>query len=450
MTDFITYAPALAMLFVLAFGFVSMTVFGVSQTLVMPLVACAFLLLQGTAAPGTLKEGLAEFASIAVIFTAIGIPAHQIQRSGFFDLVGHKIGAATGGAIAGNARAKIVLITCIVMYATWFFAATLHNVTSMLIWAPLAMALCSQYRVPSHYILCGSLVASNLGGFSTAWGDSPNLIEAEIWGLSHADFFTEIAPLNFIVLTLLTMVVATLTLSVHIKKTRKLSSLGAAATFDAFDDLQSSVDSRVAAANIKLDWRLLIVGFVTIAGFLTAQFIDRHIEIAAAGVAIIFAVAFDRSEHRLHTLQSLGGEVYLTLASVFVIANAIAHSMIGTWLYSLIESTGGSIWAIAFASYLGTGLTEAASWAAVAAPITHAVNDTHAAAWALGAGICAGSSSILTAASAGIILWTQTRKQPEHAITFRSYVLFGLITSTLMLVFYVLALGAMENMGMIT
>ena len=38
-------------------------------------------------------------------------------------------------------------------------------------------------------VLCACLAASNLGGFSTPWGDTPNVIEAKVWGLQHAHFF---------------------------------------------------------------------------------------------------------------------------------------------------------------------------------------------------------------------------------------------------------------------
>jgi hypothetical protein len=63
---------------------------------------------------------------------------------------------------------------------------------------------------------------------------------------------------------------------------------------------------------------------------------------------------------------------------------------------------------------------------------------SRAAAWALGAGICAGSSSLITAASAGIILAEESQRfnDPDHAITFQRYLAFGLPFSLFMLLFY--------------
>jgi hypothetical protein len=155
----------------------------------------------------------------------------------------------------------------------------------------------------------------------------------------------------------------------------------------------------------------------------------------------------DRRGERLHTLKSLGGDLYLTLAAVFVIAHCISTSQLGHSLQHAITATGGAVWVIAVSSYLGTGLTEAASWASAAAGMVHAVNPSHSAAWALGGGICAGSSSILTAASAGIVLWTESRRFGGHAVTFRSYLVFGFVASLAMLGFYIAALTILAKMG---
>ena len=101
-----------------------------------------------------------------------------------------------------------------------------------------------------------------------------------------------------------------------------------------------------------------------------------------------------------------------------------------------------SVWAIAVASYVGTLLTEAASWASAATPIVHSQAPTHLAAWALGSGIFAGSSSLVTAASAGIILVQETKNNPEGSkITFGSYVIFGLLFSLFMLGYYIVVLS---------
>jgi Na+/H+ antiporter NhaD/arsenite permease-like protein len=300
------------------------------------------------------------------------------------------------------------------------------------------IAVAEAYQLPSRWLLCGALIASNLGGFSTRWGDTPNIIEAGIWGLTHADFFIEILPLNLIVLAGLCAAVTMLTL-------RTSATNGQGASDEAM--ALSYVRFKKEAAEFQLDRRLMAVGLITLAGFVTMQFVNRELEAAAGAAAILFAIAADRPENREKALAALDLQVFQVLLSVFVIAHCIRESAVGAGIESMIAATGGAAWSIALAGYFGTALSEAASWAAAAAPVTHSINPGHAGAWSLGAGIAAGSSSLLTAASAGIILWSESRRFPGHEINFRVYLPFGLAASVLMLAFYIAAISATAMLG---
>jgi len=134
------------------------------------------------------------------------------------------------------------------------------------------------------------------------------------------------------------------------------------------------------------------------------------------------------------TRSRLSGSTFISL----VLAGCVSNSWIGVTLHQQLMAAQAAPWTIALTAYLGTMFTEAASWAtAVSGPI-HALDSSHAAAWALGGGICAGSSSLVTAASAGIILAGESERfrDPEHTITFRRYLAFGLPFSLFMLIFY--------------
>lgn len=434
------YLVAMIMLVILIGSFVAMARYEISQALVMPLVASAFLTLGGTAALGILEKSFAEFAPVAIIFTAIAIPAHQLQRSHLFRLVGAQLGRALGNLGIRFPNARVTVLVSLALFMTWVAAGLLHNVTAILVMVPIIIAICESYELPSRWVLCGALIASNLGGFSTAWGDTPNIIESRVWGLSHAAFFREILPLNLIVLTGLTAAVVVLT-------RRELRRRGVSPTVE--QTAWSIAGFMAEGREFALDRRLVFVGLTALTSFIVVQFLSRELEIAAGAAAILYAVAGDRRADRLHTLQSLGLDVYMTLIAVFVIANSISHSLLGMALQSLINETGAATWAIAISSYLGTGLTEAASWASAVAPMTHEANPSHAAAWALGAGICAGSSSLLTAASAGIILWTETRRFDGHAVTFGSYLWFGLPASLAILGFYIAAITTMDKLELL-
>lgn len=191
-----------------------------------------------------------------------------------------------------------------------------------------------------------------------------------------------------------------------------------------------------------VDRRLLTVGLVSLGGFISLQIALPQFQIVLGAVAILMAVLLERPAHRLTTLQSLGYEAYTVFAAIFVLAGCVEHSWIGHTLHEFVARTDAATWAIVLTGFLGTTSTEAASWATAAASAIHPLDASRSAAWALGAGICAGSSSIITAASAGIILASESQrfKSSGHEITFRTYLPFGIAFSLFMLLFYIVVL----------
>jgi Na+/H+ antiporter NhaD/arsenite permease-like protein len=313
-----------------------------------------------------------------------------------------------------------------ILLSTFVIAGCLHNITAILIMVPITVTLCERYGVTSRWLLCAMLVASNLGGFSTAWGDTPNIIESATWNLTHADFAREIFPVNLAMVLLLSGAVVLLA-----QRSRR----------DAMDEVTAAgivAGYGQERRSISIDRRLLGLGLGILVVSIVSSVLFRRYTVAIAAAAVLVAVLFERPEEQKQTLESLGFDVYITLFSVFVIAAAVESSSLGRQLHDVIAGTGGAPWAIAIAAYLGTGATEAASWAAATANSTFVINPSHAAAWALGGGVCAGSSSLITAASAGIILSAETRRCARlgDEITFGKYLYFGLPASLIMLAIY--------------
>jgi Na+/H+ antiporter NhaD/arsenite permease-like protein len=418
-------AQGLLMLALLFVAFWAMTRHDVPQALAMPLLACASLALAPSRASALIAAGFHEFAYVSFLFTAVAVPAHIIQRSGAFQWLGAWLGQRVGVINLLRPGSAVPILTFVLLVVTYVTAALFHNITSILVMVHITIGLCSTYNIPSRWLLSGELVASNLGGFSTAWGDTPNIIESAVWSLTHADFAREILPPNLLVLFLLTVVVARLTLRSYRVNDE-----------DPNHDAWEAAGYKVAIRNLSVDRRSLALGLLTLGFFIAAQYLRKDLEMGAAALAIGGAVLLDRRDDRLRALQALDLDLYSVLASIFVLARAVEASWLGECLRAMVLSTGAAPWSIAASAYLGTAFTEAASWAsAVARPIYEA-SASHAAAWALGGGICAGSSSLVTAASAGIILSAESRRYPGHEVTFGKYLAFGLPASLLMLTFY--------------
>lgn len=424
------------MVVLLLAAFFAMTRYNVPLPLAMSLVACAFLILQWNGAERILQSGFEHYANITILFTAVAIPAHQIERSQGFKWVAAYLGHQLGKVRLRHPRLSTPLLVLIVLGLTYVTAGLMHNVTSILIMTPIIIRLCASYGVPSRWVLCAALVASNLGGFSTRWGDTPNIVESATWHLSAGHFMREVLPANLIVMVGLFVVALLLT---QRGLSRQSAEQAAAKPPDyTIRIAQTAADWKQAQADLAIDGRLLLVGLVTLGAFIVLHVVFDELKIAIGAAAVLVAVLLDRPRDRFTTLKSLGFDVYLAFAAIFVLAGCVANSWIGDQLHNQLVASKGAPWAIAITGYLGTMFTEAASWATAASPDIYRLQPTHAAAWALGGGICAGSSSLVTAASAGIILAEESARfrDPNHTITFRRYLPFGVAFSLGMLAFY--------------
>jgi len=429
-----SWSAGALMLVLLFAAFFAMTRYEVPLPLAMSLVSCSFLIIQWKSAEAILQNGFNHYANITILFTAVAIPAHMIERSQGFKWVAAWLGHQLGKIRLRHPRLTMPLLVGILLIATYVTAALMHNVTSILIMTPIIIRLCASYQIPSRWILSAALVASNLGGFSTRWGDTPNIIESKAWGLQAGDFMREVLPANLIVLAALVIVATFLTQ----RGIAKRAATAVKVPFYTLQVAQTAADWKKAKSDLAIDTRLLTIGLALLAFFILLHVIHPELAITIGAATIVIAVLLERKSERYHSLTSLGFDVYLAFAAIFVLAGCVSHSWIGAMLYQQLIAAKAAPWIIAVTGYFGTMFTEAASWATAVSHSIQQLDPGHAAAWALGGGICAGSSSLVTAASAGIILAEESQRfnDPEHAITFRRYLAFGLPFSLFMLIFY--------------
>jgi len=128
-----TGALMLALLFT---AFFAMTRYNVPLPLAMSLVACSFLIIQWENAPNILREGFRHYADITILFTAVAIPAHMIERSQGFKWVAAWLGHQLGKIRLRTPRLTIPLMVAVLLVTTYVTAGLMHNVTSILIMTP--------------------------------------------------------------------------------------------------------------------------------------------------------------------------------------------------------------------------------------------------------------------------------------------------------------------------
>lgn len=396
----------------------------------MMFAAGASLLLTGLEAPILIKEAFADFSQVAILFTAVAVPAHILQNSSVLDYLGMYIGERIGKLSSWGISPSLLVIS-ISMIITYVMAALFHNTTSILVSSAVILVLCRSYGIPALPVLGGALVASNLGGFSTRWGDTPNIIEAHTWGLDYSIFTRQIMPVNMGLIIILIGFVYLMVRRFALPK------------INGHQLIHSMIQFRARKRDLTVNKRLLTGGLLGLLIAIVAPLFFHEWEIPLSIIAIIVAIVFEKRENYFNALYVLGIETYATLLAIFMIAKVMAGSSIGIQniLKDLLIQHHAAVWLIIIISYFGTLFTEAASWASAAAPIVHGISSSPKTAWALGAGICAGSSSLITAATAGIILLNETKgNEKEEKMTFKQYLFTGLVFSSLMIGYYILVI----------
>lgn len=311
--------PAGVLMLVLLFGaFFAMTRYEVPLPLAMTLVSLAFLVIQWTNAEAILNDGFKHYAKITVLFTAVAIPAHMIERSQGFKWIAAWLGHQLGKIRLRHPRLTTPLLVVVLLLATYVTAGLMHNVTSILIMTPVIIRLCASYQVPSRWILSAALIASNLGGFSTRWGDTPNIIESATWGLSAGDFMREVLPANLVVMAVLIIVATLLTQRGISRRSREAGKTQV--PFYTLQVAQTAADWKKAKADLAIDRRLLSIGLVLLVFFIVLHVVFTTLAIAIGAITIVTAVLLERKKARYHTLTSLGFDVYLAFAAIFVLA----------------------------------------------------------------------------------------------------------------------------------
>src|SRR3990167_595831 len=243
------------LLIIVLTAFILMTKGILKQEVAMPLVALGSLILAGNEDGFTaLHKGFSEFSRIAVLFTADAVPAHMLQRSKILDFVGMMIGEWIGRIYKNYHISITILVPFFSLMMVYIMAALFHNTTSILVSSLIIFVICKSYKLKALPVLAGALVASNLGGFSTRWGDTPNIVEAAEWNLTHMDFFREILPINVSSVFLLILTVS-LWLSFVMKKTEGSKNT-------KFDIAYAMVKFRNARRNMYLDKRLITTGLL--------------------------------------------------------------------------------------------------------------------------------------------------------------------------------------------
>jgi Na+/H+ antiporter NhaD/arsenite permease-like protein len=337
---------------------------------------------------------------------------------------------------AKKARARPWAILAMLSLVTAIVSAFLDNVTTVLLIAPVTLAIARRLEAPPYPFLFAEVFASNIGGTATLIGDPPNIIIGSAAHLSFNDFVIALTPVIIVVM-------AVQLLATHLIWGRRMhASAEDRARVMALEERGLIVDRPLMRTS------LAVIGAV-IATFVFAGPLDLQPGTIAIFGAAVLMLLHNLEHHREREKQTLRvtetfNEVdWITIfffLGLFVIVHAIdVAGVLDLAAQGLIASTGSDPRATAITILWGSAILSAIvdniPFVAAMIPLIrelapHLGGAEHVMPlwWALSLGACLGGNGTLIGASANLtVAGIAERNGVEFRFTTYTRHAFGLM-----------------------
>ena len=347
-----------------------------------------------------------------VIFLLVGmmVMAGALRKTGFFEFVaGHAIRLSRGEPFR-------LLVSLTVFTAV--LSAFLDNVTTVVLIAPITLAITRTLRVNPFPYLISMVFASNIGGTATLIGDPPNILIGSAANLSFVDFLVNLAP------------VVTLILLAWIGMMRVIFYRRMDDDADRLDVL-TLVDPAASIKDRPLMIRCLVVLGLTMAGFLLHSALGLEVAtIAMLGATVLMLVgglkpheAFEDVEW--NTLFFFIGlfiliEAIIQVGIISGIADAVGTAVAGRQGVATI----GILWFSAIVSAVVDNIPYTATAIPIIQHLAQGGLDAQPMWWALSLGACLGGNMTIVGASANVVVANMAARE-GHPITFWQFLRYG-------------------------
>jgi Na+/H+ antiporter NhaD/arsenite permease-like protein len=219
--------------------------------------------------------------------------------------------AIADGIISRSPNVGIAIVAILCM--TGLISAFVENVATVLVMAPIALALCGRLKMNPSLFMVGLAVMANLQGTATLVGDPPSMIFADFAKYGFNDFFIYKGKLSIFFAVQVGMITGALFFYLFFIKSGK----------DTMAVEQEKIISPVPSV-------LLIL---MIAGLAAASFISGGISLASGIIVMVLGAAglgwykfLRRQNNREITrlLRELDWDTALFLLSIFMVVGAVS------------------------------------------------------------------------------------------------------------------------------
>jgi Na+/H+ antiporter NhaD/arsenite permease-like protein len=354
-----------------------------------------------------------EAIDLNVIFLLAGmmVIAGVLGRTGFFEWV-------AGWAVHLSRGRPFRLMVMLAIF-TAVLSAVLDNVTTVILLAPVTIAIADRIRVSAVPYLIALVMASNIGGTATLIGDPPNILIGSAAGLSFMDFVLNLGP---VVVLIMVAFVGILWLLFGRSLEDDEERL----------DVLAELDPAEAIKDRPLMWRSLIVLTLTVVGFLlhTALGIEAA-TVALLGAAVLMLVGpVDPHE----ALAEVEWATLFFFVGLFVLVEALVHVGIVSGIATMVASAAGgdavvATMAMLWFSAIASAIVDNIPYTATAIPVVHDLVATGLPAeplwWALALGACLGGNLTVVGASANIVVANVAAREGQR-IGFGTFLRYGI------------------------
>ncbi len=367
-----------------------------------------------------------------VVFLLIGMMViiNIVRETGLFEVL------AIWAAQRADARPFRLLVLLSILTAV--LSAMLDNVTTVLLMAPVTLAITKRLELNPVTFLITEALASNIGGTATLVGDPPNIMIASKAELSYLDFLIVLGPIVFIImvvfLTVLWLIFGrTMTVAPHLR------------------EAVLSLNSREAVPDEAFLRRCLCLLAAINVGFCLHSLI--HLEpatIALLGASLFMVIGHARRKpedaEELTYLAEVEWKTIFFFIGLFILVGGLvkvgvirylADQLVTVTRGNLTGSTMAVLWGSAILSAVVDNIPYVAAMNPLIVDLARSLHpemtdyvalvhqpDIIPLWWALALGACLGGNGTIIGASANVVIVDIARKA-GYRMTFWQFFKFG-------------------------
>ncbi len=378
----------------------------------------------------TLNSSLSSFLGMlpwdtVLILFALTVYGEFIFGSNLFDFLIRKIAVLCKG--------KLHLIILVFNIIVFLVSSILNNYQALLLILPALMGLLKLIEnLNRRYLvilLSSVLIISNLAGASTPIGDFPALYLLSQGVITFSSYFSNATPFALLAASIIISISILFYKMKPIKVSEQTEQLTVAYT-------------QALYRNVKINWKLLLPATVIFAGMFAFWLQGYNpTKVALIGLSLL-AIVVKIGAFAEIKIVSLDASIFVYFICLFIVIASIQQTGILVTIADYLKTIQDPkllLLTFSITTVLVTGLVSAGPATVAFFPVAMQIaplypENTVITCFCLS--ICAGSSLLLTAATAGPLLTRTTEKYTlsingkDYIFTFKDYVIPGFIGAT--------------------